>query len=107
VNACISSSSDELEVQEVVDTPGGSAATVKRSTKPDSITKAPAKSPKPAGLSKPGKSDTTKPTGASKTTKPDSTKQASLSKPGSAAEKVGKYRCTVMIGRAFTLHVNV
>ena len=78
-----------------------------RSTKPDSITKAVANSPKPAGLSKPGKGNTTKPTGASKTTKADSTKQAGLSKPGTAAEKVGKYRRTVMIGRAFTLHVNV
>ena len=77
-------------MQEVVDTHGGSTASVRRSNKPDSVTKAPAKTPKPAGLSKAGSRDTTKPTGASKTTKVDSTKQAGLSKPESATEKVGK-----------------
>ena len=107
VNACISSSSDELEVQEVVDTPGGSATSVRRITKPDNITKAPSKTPKPAGLSKPGKTDTPKPTGPSKPTKPDSTKQAGLSKPGSAAEKVGKCRGTDMFGLVYTLHMIV
>ena len=94
VNACISSSSDELEVQEVVDTPGGSATSVRRITKPDNITKAPSKAAKPTGLSKPGKTDTPKLTRPSKPTKPDSTKQAGMSKPANVAEKVGKCRGT-------------
>jgi len=84
--------SDELEtVQKPFWTPGRyAAATVRRSTKPGNIPKPLPKTPKPAGLSKPGKTDTSKPTGPSKLTKTDATKQAGLSKLKKPVEKVGK-----------------
>ena len=70
-------------MQEALETPGGSAGYERR------MTKVLAKTPKPAGLSKPGKTDTPKPPGTSKASKPDATKQAGLSKPVKAVEKVG------------------
>lgn len=83
-------SSDELEVQEALETAGGTTGYVRRISKPANTTKAPSKTPKPAGLSKPGKTNTPKPTGPSKPSKGDATKEGSLSKSGKVVEKVGK-----------------
>ena len=46
---------------------------------------------KPAGFSKPGKSNTQKPAAASKATKPDATKPTGVSKQGKLSEKVRKH----------------
>jgi hypothetical protein len=81
--------SAELELQEALETLGGSAETLRRIVKPVQIAKAPSKAPKPAGLSKPGKLDTPQPTVPSKPAKPDPAKQAGRSKPGKPVEKVG------------------
>jgi hypothetical protein len=48
------------------------------------------RTPKPAGLPKPGKSDTQKTTAASKAVKPDATKPAGMLKQTKAPKKVRK-----------------
>lgn len=76
-----------MEVQESIETPGGSKEIVRRSTKSSIIRNV----PKPAGLSKPGKTETPKPTVPSKPSKVDATKQVAQSKSGKPVEKVGNH----------------
>lgn len=85
----MSSCNDELAVQEDMETPGGEGS-AGRKMQPGNMLKSLSMTPKAAGLSKPGKSDTQKPTGASKATKPDATKPAGVSKQGKPPEKVRK-----------------
>ena len=85
----VSSCNDELAVQEDMETPGGEGGATLRMQQGNTL-KSLSRTFKPAGLSKPGKSDTQKPTAASKATKPDATKPAGVSKQGKPPEKVRK-----------------
>ena len=80
--------SDALDVQEDLETPGADAAYVRRISKPGNVTKTPSKTPKPAGLSKPGKKDTPKPASLSKATKVDATKEVAVPKLAKVVQKV-------------------
>jgi hypothetical protein len=85
----VSSCNDELAVQEDIETPGVKGSAMPRMQQGNML-KSLSRTCKPAGLSKPGKSDTQKPTAASKAIKPDATKPAGVSKQGKPPEKVRK-----------------
>ena len=58
--------SELLNVQEVLETPVEATAYVRKITKPGTVTNAASKAPKPAGLSKPARKDTSKAVGTRK-----------------------------------------
>ena len=72
-----------------METPGGEGNAGRR-LQPGNMLKSLSRTPKPAGLPKPGRSDTQKPTAASKASKPDATKPAGVLKQGKPPEKVRK-----------------
>jgi hypothetical protein len=70
-----------------METPGGEGSAGRR-MQPGNLLKSLSRTPKPAGLPKPGKSDTQKTTATSKATKPDATKPAGVLKHAKPPEKV-------------------
>ena len=85
----VSSCNDELAVQEDMETPGGEGSAQLKMQQGNTL-KSLSRTFKPAGLSKPGKSDTQKPTAPLKATKPDLAKPTGVSKQGKPPEKVPK-----------------
>ena len=83
----MSSCNDEFAVQEDMETPGGEESAGRRMP-PSNMLKSLLRTPKPAGLLKPGKNDTQNTTAASKATKPDATKPAGVLKHSKPPEKV-------------------
>ena len=75
----MASCKDELAVQEDMETPGGEGS-AKTRMQTGNMLKSLARTPKPVGLPKPGKSDTQKTTAAPKAVKSDATKPAGVLK---------------------------
>jgi hypothetical protein len=70
-----------------METPGGEGSAGRRS-QTGNMLKSMSRTPKPAGLPKPGKSDAQKTTNTSKVAKPDATKPAGVLKLSKPPEKV-------------------